>query len=333
MVVAVHATHTLNVHMKMHDIPYMSGGQKGVDIFFVISGFVMAYVTSLRPQESGGFFLERCSRIIPSYWLVTALTIVLAASVPSLFYATPLDLAHVLASFAFVPWPHPVTGVAQPVLQVGWTLNIEMQFYLIFSLFSGESINKKIYKIFIIVGLIVLLGLIFSPDFSMLQVWTSPILFEFLFGVLIARLYIGSTVPSAWISWGALAGGAILIALLPFSSDIYHPLRWIWAGVPAALVVFGAVMLEKRGVVLRSATLRFLGDISYALYLCHYFAIGAVRAVWPRTLEDDPVNGVAFLMVVAALAIAGSAAFYVVIERPSVRLVRGALFRLRLQPR
>ena len=104
-----------------------------VDIFFVISGFIMWVTTvgrTLSPQE---FLYRRLVRIVPLYWLVTAFTVLVMVVAPQAMQSSRFDLAHVVASFAFWPALHPVTGHYAPVLIPGWTLNYEMFFYVVFA--------------------------------------------------------------------------------------------------------------------------------------------------------------------------------------------------------
>ena len=80
------------------------------------------------------FFSRRFIRIAPLYWLVSGLITVAALAVPTLLSSTVFSLPHVLASFVFVPYPHPVLHDPYPILVPGWSLNYEAFFYLLFGL-------------------------------------------------------------------------------------------------------------------------------------------------------------------------------------------------------
>jgi exopolysaccharide production protein ExoZ len=109
-------------------------GQVGVDIFFVISGFIMYFVHRgdfARPGMVKRFFLRRLVRVVPTYWLLTTLTVVGLVLLPGLFNSRTTDWGWITASYLFVPWQSPAGDISPPV-GPGWTLNYEMYFYVIF---------------------------------------------------------------------------------------------------------------------------------------------------------------------------------------------------------
>ena len=115
-------------HAGLDAIP---GGYLGVDIFFVISGFIICFVADdRRPAE---FMWDRIARVVPLYWLLTLAATAVAFIDPSLFKSTIADPALVLQSLLFIPFVK-ANLTMQPVLFVGWTLNYEMFFYLVFAL-------------------------------------------------------------------------------------------------------------------------------------------------------------------------------------------------------
>ena len=132
MVVLFHALHeTAGLGLGSATVHIL---EAGVDIFFVISGFIM-YYTTRRGMGTLEFYRHRIIRIVPLYWLITSFVVVLMLVAPRLLQSSKFDLAHVLASYAFIPWPHPIhPGVMEPALAPGWTLNFEMAFYLLFGL-------------------------------------------------------------------------------------------------------------------------------------------------------------------------------------------------------
>ena len=107
-------------------------GAAGVDIFFVISGFVMWTLAATRPVSTWAFYRDRLLRIAPLYWIVTLVMAV--GALAGLFPRIRLTADHVIASLAFVPHRSPSNGEIWPLLTQGWTLNLEMFFYLIFGL-------------------------------------------------------------------------------------------------------------------------------------------------------------------------------------------------------
>lgn len=151
----------------------------GVDIFFLISGFVMTWVT--RGDMPGGpsaraFLVRRAIRIVPAYWFFTTLLVLVVLHSPELVRNTVVDPESVATSYAFIPWPRP-DGKINPILSQGWTLNYEAFFYLAF---AAALLVKR--------GLIFLLGafcalaaasVVVSPESFTLWFYTDPIILEF----------------------------------------------------------------------------------------------------------------------------------------------------------
>ena len=104
----------------------------GVDLFFIISGFIISHVMlSVQPksEQAKSFILRRLIRIVPIYWFYTSLMVLAMMLFSSILKSNKLEFDHLIASIFFIPWPHPTTGAIRPVLGQGWTLNYEMFFY------------------------------------------------------------------------------------------------------------------------------------------------------------------------------------------------------------
>jgi exopolysaccharide production protein ExoZ len=108
-------------------------GGGGVDIFFVISGFIMVYTTQSHHVGPFSFFVNRVVRIVPIYWLLTLAVFTLAVIAPHLLGATRAAPSELLKSLLFIPFAKS-NGAVQPILFLGWTLNYEMFFYMLFAL-------------------------------------------------------------------------------------------------------------------------------------------------------------------------------------------------------
>jgi hypothetical protein len=124
LVVGFHAAEKAGLSFKV--------GAIGVDLFFVISGFIIWVVTAQRPATPGTFLLNRAIRVVPLYWTITLLVAGLALLVPSLLASRVLDPARLLASLLFIPHLD-AAGMPWPLLAPGWTLNHEAFFYLVFA--------------------------------------------------------------------------------------------------------------------------------------------------------------------------------------------------------
>ena len=264
----------------------------GVDLFFVISGFIMVYASDrLFGRDGAGvaFLARRMARIVPLYWLFLSLYLVLIAqAVWSGTRAFPA-VVDVVASYAFWPTDAFGDGIPRPILTLGWTLNYEMCFYVIFALFVGmRRMGAVLGTTLVLVGLVAL-GSAVTPNSAALFVWTRPIVLEFCLGMGVASMFrsgISLTLPVR-----ALLV-AVAVATLVFDplrsseqaidwttpNDLARLLGW---GVPAALVVTAAVLASpsrRLSVVTRVGVA--LGDASYALYLVHPFAIFGFRKLW-----------------------------------------------------
>lgn len=258
----------------------ISFGGFGVDIFFIVSGFIIAYVAS---YNSSHFVRRRIIRIVPFYWSATLGLFLIALVLPFVLKSTQADVTLLLTSLFFIPHQGP-NGV-EPLLMLGWTLNFEMYFYLFFAV--GLLVSRT-YASLVAVGLIALAALVvrsLAPIDSVLQFYfANLILLEFAFGILIFWIFRAYriTKPSVIVRNG-------LIAIICFSfvalilQEIYIGIfRWrgLTAGVPAAFLVISAIYLE-RDFGLRSGG-RFLlnlGEASYILYLVHPYIIYSILRI------------------------------------------------------
>ncbi|WP_313528451.1 acyltransferase [Shinella sp.] len=292
-------------------------GAAGVDVFFVISGFIMWVIVERRPVSPGRFLLDRIRRIVPVYWLATG--VMVAGALAGLFPNLVLTTGHVAASLFFVPIRSPSSGEIWPVLVQGWTLNYEMFFYLVFAACLALPLRLRLWSMAGIFGLLVALGLVVESDASLFLAYTRPIILEFVAGMLIARLWLDGRMPGrplafALIGLGLAGFAAIDLLRLPFDEWICGPL--------ACALVYGTVALEKQGGIPRLAIPVMLGDASYSIYLWHTFAISIVAKA--GILLGIP-SATAFILSVCAGLTVGLAAYYL-IERPLLRSGKDSWF-------
>jgi exopolysaccharide production protein ExoZ len=236
-------------------------GAAGVDLFFVISGCIMGTV-GLK-DDPGRFMAKRVIRIVPLYWAVT-FAMCAASLVPGLFATFSFDLPRLLTSLFFIPFEDP-QGKILPLVVVGWTLNYEMFFYLLFAL--GLRLGRPVMLPLAIIGGLTAAGWILEPQGTLSRFYTSTLLVEFAFGLLISRaVFFRSGLLGGAL---ALAGFACLLSWgLGSDTPDWRVLYW---GVPAAAIVAGFVAIERAGAfpALALRPLEKLGDASYSLYLTH----------------------------------------------------------------
>lgn len=232
-------------------------GVAGVDIFFVISGFIMAHSThrydELRPRgrQCFEFLLRRFIRVIPLYWVALLWTI----KIPVLRGDISVNLVQ---DFFFIPRIH-ATGNIWPELIAGWTINYELFFYLLFgaAMLFGRA---RYLALTVVLSGAVASGFIFSPKSVSALFYSSPIVLEFLFGLWLYQAGQRVRVARRWAF--AVLGIGIFLLLLPNGS--MH--RAVADGLPATAVVWAATQVG-RGSHLPPLTV--LGNASYSIYLFH----------------------------------------------------------------
>lgn len=191
-------------HHSLIQMPWLaqyhqsSIGSYGVDLFFVISGFVMVVTTHGREVTRTEFMRRRIVRIVPLYWALTLFTVLCVAFAPGLFRTTSIEPWHVIQSLLFIPHLSPnFPKEMWPVMVPGWTLNYEMFFYACFAL----TLGRFWWMVAGFVGLF-LFGFIFGPSNDLLAFFTRYLILEFVAGAVLARLWYarGSPLP-AWARW------------------------------------------------------------------------------------------------------------------------------------
>jgi exopolysaccharide production protein ExoZ len=283
-------------------------GAAGVDIFFVISGFIMALLALGRESSPGTFLWRRIIRIVPLCWLVTLLIAGILLIQPLAFNAGDPSFGNVSLSLLFVP--HVADGVA-PVVMQGWTLEYEMFFYLLVVAALFAPARFSLWLVCGAIGLLAIVGVMLPrPDSPVWSVYTSLLLLEFVFGIGLAIAWKRNWLPPPLVGLVAIALGFAGHVLFYYGVIPPAPHRFLYFGIPAPLIVGGALSLEAGGKVGRSRFGALLGDASYSLYLTHTLPLAILGWFWP---EMD-------LWLYLPLAIGGSIALaitsYILIERP-----------------
>jgi exopolysaccharide production protein ExoZ len=287
----------------------------GVDLFFVISGCIM-WATTQRGRGPLGFWEARLLRIVPLYWIFTTLYVAVALLWPAALFNAALDPLFVAKSYLFVPAVHPALGGTAPVYTLGWTLNYEMFFYLLFGLclFIPQRAPRLAVTIATLVVL-VLIGAIVAPDGAVAAFYTRPIMLDFAAGILLAWLAprLHAMPPAAGLALIAFALAWLIGAPIMTSWTA----RIVLVGVPAVATVAGALVLEPLAHRRPSRLGLLLGDASYAIYLAHPFAQRACYLVYGAVIglaSHAALVGLAVTMFAAGLC--GGILCHLVIERP-----------------
>jgi peptidoglycan/LPS O-acetylase OafA/YrhL len=188
-------------------------GAAGVDLFFVISGFVMAMIVG-RPGAFDGreFWVRRIARVVPAYWVITFAVFALAWFMPHLFNSTTADVYTLMTSLSFLALDQG-GGNTTPLLVVGWTLNYEIFFYAIVALTAGLFGDRRLHGASLLLIALVVLGLWFVPEDPSLAFYTDPILLEFVFGILIYRTWSGTRQLHHGLALAMFLTGTVLLVL------------------------------------------------------------------------------------------------------------------------
>jgi exopolysaccharide production protein ExoZ len=291
----------------------------GVDIFFVLSGFVMILTSSKLgggPADASEFFKRRFERVTPLYWIFTGVMLLAMAASGM---RSEIAASHVLASLLYMPIPGP-TGAINPILSVGWTINYEMFFYAVFSLTLLLPIRRSRNVLFITLATLVVIGAIVPSLPQPWLYWTRPILLEFLVGCALGVAYIKGKRLSLTLSVGLICVAfALLFAASAQEIAEGQAYRWWCLGIPASLIVAALAFsrqLKDQGIV---RVLHLLGDASYALYLVHPFVIAGSAIIW-RKLNIPSIA--AFVLFALLASVIGSWIVHRVIEKPILRLMK-----------
>lgn len=282
-------------------------GAAGVDIFFVISGFIMVATTMGRRVTPLDFLLKRIARLVPVYWFVTLLIVLLVAAGFRPIGVLEIRPSYVVQSLLFVPFRR--GEFIEPLNSVGWTLNYEMFFYTVFA--ALLVVRSDAWRVAGLSAVLVGLGLasLAEPGGFYAGYYTRPIVIEFALGGVLGYAYMRTLdrPAAAWRlpGYGLIAAGVLLlvaseavaqhmavqIELLPFA----RPLIW---GSSGLLIVAGALATERSGAVWRSRVLIQQGNASYSIYLVHNLVLHTAFKI-AGAIGLDGVAGAAVIFVLA----------------------------------
>jgi exopolysaccharide production protein ExoZ len=326
--IAVVLYHTARHFDKNYGIPALESvfqfGHAGVDLFFVISGFIILFVhfdDVGRPDRIWHYLGRRLTRLLPAYWVAVALTIAV-----SQLGGHSTNLSDIVRAIL----PMPIS--TEPLLGVAWTLQYEFIFYAAFAVLI---LNRA-------AGLALMAAWLIAVACTTATGW-HPRLPSAYWGIFNVEFFAGMAVAYRLRRDGlprykiVLWTGIVLFIAAALAEDLgwmdgYTSFARLAYGLPSAMILLGAVETSRRSSTQVPRFLRTLGSASYSLYLFHFFFIGLLWKIWLAAGLGATVSPAIGVAVFAALAIAGGIIMSRLVEYPLMRLIREPFGRRSRRP-
>lgn len=329
---AVAVGHLRPVELKMDPSPLLGSwatlGFAGVDLFFLISGFVMVWVTRAQQGQVGlvpSFWAARALRIYPLWWLILSAIFVVWIIKPDWVFASDTSTPDVLRSYLL--WP----AATLPLHAVGWTLIHELWFYLVFGVLLMLPRRYLPAALVVWAGSVVAAALAMpTPTIPELALIRHPLTLEFIGGAFIGLIATKRQLPYAKMM--LQIGCLLLIVVAASNHQNPTPLfeeewpRVALFGVPFALILWGWVGLEQIGIK-SPKPLQSIGNWSYALYLIHIPVFASVGRLGQSMSLAGPFGNIILLILAMTLMLVASYVLHQFFERPV------QAFSRRLRPR
>jgi peptidoglycan/LPS O-acetylase OafA/YrhL len=318
-----------------------SSGGFGVDIFFVISGFVIAFMVS---KDTNNFFIKRFLRITPLY-IIATLTMALACIIfPDKINHAVSNFPAFIKSIFFIPYKIETKfEPSGPILGQGWTLNYEMFFYLVMAICIAFVKNKNyLGKICALVLAAIFAALnIIDSDVFLLKYYQDSLFPEFIYGIVLYYLYeyFRKKNKDYFLIKNAIINSA-LFGIIAIGSFIYlvgdgiynwHIIknRNIYCGIPSLVLVLAFLNLETQ--IKKNKFINIcmdIGDASYVLYLFHTFMIMFfTRILFARIIENNNslIMSIIMEIIIMFSTVMGSIIIYKIIDKPIQKILRNLL--------
>src|SRR3954447_12594797 len=315
---AVVAFHALGLAPKGSEVPEsmlslaLAYGGRGVDLFFVISGFIIFYTAQNPALTPAAFLRRRIERIVPLYFFVILTFTLLALTLPAIF-ATPgwYTPRHILKSLAFISF----TDGEPPVIAVGWSLEYEMYFYLATALLMALTCDVW-RNIVVMFSALAIVGQIPSVATALgnTAFFADPMILEFVFGVIVGTVFVNGR-----IGWPMPVAAACALATVLVSDPLN---RVIVSGIPAACLVAAAAWTSRKRIQPSwpERALARLGDASYSIYLAQVQTVSLASTSIASLAPAVP--SLLLVIVTCGIVVALGLLLNIVVERPLLDLCR-----------
>ena len=298
-------------------------GHWGVDIFFVISGFIMVYVTwNARRgwREVPDYLWRRGTRIYPLYWTISLAILAVWLVRPDMVFGSNPD-PDIVRSFLLYPQDGP------PLLAVGWTLVHEVYFYLVFALALVMARRWTLPLLALWSAVVVTGWFLLRPDSPTLQLVLNPLTLEFTagaaFGYWYARTEPGNRFQPIWAGVCFAVAAAMIAAVWLTQGDLIAYAADYTRRVPlygsAAVLAFAGLLLSGWKV---GRVAEWLGDISYSLYLTHVLTLTVMARLAQPILGEGYLDNVVLIAVMAGAALLVGHITFRLVEKPLIELFR-----------
>lgn len=304
---------------------FLSKGDRGVELFFVLSGFILCmpfahhYINHGKPINLKKYYLRRVTRLEPPYILAITGIFILQRimHVNPNHFTTGQLMQHFAASLTYT---HGLIFQMVPIITVvAWSLEIEIQFYVMAPLlFRVLTLSPALRRSLLVAGVITmtLLQHAYMPQFLYFTIYR--LIQYFFIGILLADLYVSDTFTSVLKgSWVIPCFIVILsaICVVPLKTELYAQLLFPF------LVGTLYIMIMKNDQIKRVFSYKFIpviGGMCYSIYLLHYTVISVFgRFTIGLKVSDRYLPNLVFqLVVLSLLALIVSSIFYLFVERP-----------------
>ena len=314
LLVVIHHAAWKGEQYSSNPLYWFNVGGIGVDLFFIISGYIMCHTVDKKKIEFSSFIKARFLRIIPLYWLLTTLALSIYIFFPDKVNSSG-GSTNIISSYTLFPTE------GKYLINNGWTLSYEFLFYFIFSscLFFN-TLRKYLIPCFIIL-ILVFSGWLIGDVHYLISFLTSEFLIEFMFGIF--AFYFTKNIGTN-IYYGVVLISISITAIVFVDMNNMEFNRSIQYGVPSFIFFLGMLLMEYRfknsNSSIFSSTLKALGNSSYSLYLSHPFSLVASSIALSYLGLAD--YGVIFVGLLVITSLISGHLCYLILEKPLVKLMK-----------